>query len=110
MWKSEDQVRRRVPDSRLRAFLIVLAICGLILSLATRTFRLDVPQRVSFVSDTGHAMRQHLDRDAMQWVPPAPLLTSLQVPTFYPYVAPAGPPLASVLFDQSLSNRPPPSC
>ena len=95
---------------RWRGFIIVLAICGLTVSLATRTFRLKIPHCVSVTSGDAQAMRQHMDRDAARWVPPVPLFTSLQAPTFYPHAVPAGPPLASVLFDQSLYNRPPPSC
>jgi len=91
-------------------FLIALAICGLAVSVATRTFRLEVTHGVTVSSGDAQAMRQHMDRDGVQWVPPVPVLTALEVPTFYPYVAPAGPPLAAVLFDNSLYNRPPPSC
>jgi len=80
------------------------------LSLATRTFRLTASQSVTVQSSNAQAVRQHMDRDGVNWVPPVPVLTVLEVPTFYPYVAPAGPPLATVLFDKSLYNRPPPSC
>ena len=38
-------------------------------------------------------MRQHLDRDAIHWVPPVPVSTDLQA-TFSPHVAPARPLLA----------------
>ena len=93
-----------------RVFVIVLAICGLTVSLATRTFRLTFPQTPTAQSSSAQATRAHLDRDASTWVPPVPILTTLQVPAFYPRLAPAGPPLPTVLFDQSLSNRPPPSC
>jgi len=95
---------------RWRVLIIVLAICSLTVSLATRTFRLKVAHDVTVSSADGQAMRQHLDRDAANWVPPVLTYTALQLPTFYPYVAPAGPPLATVLFDKSLYNRPPPCC
>jgi len=95
---------------RCRIFIIVVAICGLTVSLATRTFRLKIPHGVSVISGDAHAMRQHMVRDAVRWVPPVPRLTALHVPAFYPLVAPAGPPLASVLFEEKLYNRPPPSC
>lgn len=98
------------PFSRWRVLLIILAICGLTVSLATRTFRLKTPHGISVTSGEAQAKRQHMDRDAARWVPPVPIFAILQVPTFYPYAAPAGPPLASVLFDESLYNRPPPSC
>lgn len=108
----EPRNRDVVPGlcHRWQRFIIVLAICGLTLSLATRTFRGNIFQGVGVSSGAAQAMRQHLDRDAARIVPPVPLFTTLQLPTFYPYVAPAGPPLASVLFDKSLYNRPPPSC
>jgi hypothetical protein len=93
-----------------RVFIIILAVCGLTISLATRTFRLKIAHGVTVTSADGQAMRQHLDKDAAKWVPPVPTFTALRLPTFYPYVAPAGPPLAAVLFDKSLYNRPPPSC
>jgi hypothetical protein len=88
----------------------MLAILGLSVSLATRTFRLQSSDTVKVTSSTSQAMRQHLDRDAVRWVPPVPILVALQVPTFYPRVAPAGPPVPTVLFDERLANRPPPSC
>ncbi|HEX3820703.1 MAG TPA: hypothetical protein VHW45_10230 [Candidatus Sulfotelmatobacter sp.] len=91
--------------------IITLAICGLSVSLATRTFRLQpTTDAVKVASSTSQPVRQHLDRDAVAWVPPVPILFALQGPTFYPRFAPAPPPLLSVLFDQSLANRPPPSC
>lgn len=93
-----------------RVVLIAVAICALTVSLATRTFRLEIMHGVSVSSGDAHAMRQHMDRDGAHWVPPVAVLTVLEVPAFYPYAAPAGPPLATVLFDNSLYNRPPPSC
>lgn len=111
MGQSYNRYRLASTSQRWRVFIIiVLAVCGLTVSLATRTFRLKISNSVSVVSGDAQATRQHMDRDAAQWAPPVPLFTTLQVPTFYLYVAPAGPPLASVLFDNSLYNRPPPSC
>jgi len=101
-------VSRQHP--RWYVLVIILAICGLTVSLATRTFRLTILHGVTAQSGDSQAMRQHLDRDAAQWAPPVPTLSTLQAPVFYPRVAPAGPPMPSVLFDESLSNRPPPSC
>ncbi|HYM79136.1 MAG TPA: hypothetical protein VE377_24390 [Candidatus Dormibacteraeota bacterium] len=92
------------------ALIVILAICGLTVSLATRTFRLEISQKVSVASDSVQPMRQHLDRDAVQWAPPTPVFSILQAPAFYPQVAPAAPRLRSVPIDKSLSNRPPPSC
>jgi hypothetical protein len=91
-------------------FVIVLAIFALTASLATRS---SVPidlHSTTAQSASAQATRQHLDGDAIQWVAPVPVLTVLQVPSFYPRFSPAGPPLPKLLFDESLYNRPPPSC
>jgi hypothetical protein len=105
-----EDLRSANPHPRWYVLVIILAICGLTVSLATRTFRLTTPHAVTAQSVDSHAMRQHMDCDGAQWAPPVPILTTLQAPVFYPRVAPAGPPIPSVLFDESLSNRPPPSC
>jgi hypothetical protein len=96
--------------SHWRALLVVLAICGLTISLTTRTFHFTIPHRIAAKSESGQAVRQHLDRDGAKWIPPVPTFAVLQVSSFYPRVAPAGPPLPTVLFEKSLYNRPPPSC
>ena len=55
---------------RWQVLVIVLAICGLTVSLATRTFRLTIPNGVTAQSADSQAMRQHMARDAAQWTPP----------------------------------------
>ena len=107
---SEELRPARKQNLRWCLLVILLAICGLTVSLATRTFRLTIPRGVTAQSADSHAVRQHLNRDAAQWAPSVPLLGILQAPVFYPRVAPAGPPIPGVPFDESLSNRPPPSC
>lgn len=90
--------------------VVVLAIFALSASLATRT---SVPTEfhgTTALSASAQATRQHLDGDAIQWVVPTPVLTALEAPSFYPRFSPAGPPLPNLLFDESLYNRPPPSC
>jgi hypothetical protein len=88
--------------------VIALAIVGLTCSLATRTFRLTIPHGIIVQSADAHAMRQHQDRDAVRWTPPVLVSVVLAVPTFYPHVAPAGPPLPVLLLDNPLYTRPPP--
>jgi hypothetical protein len=95
---------------RWRVLVIVLAICGLTVGLSTRTFRLTFSRTLTVQSASAQAIRQHMDRDAANWTSPVPVATTLPLPVFYPRFAPAGPPMPSVLFDESLSNRPPPSC
>ena len=110
MAPSEDLRLPQYRHPRWSFVVIVLAICALTVSLATRTFRLTIPDTVAAQSADSHAVRQHMDRDAAPWAPQVPIMSALQVPEFCPRVAPAGPPIPSVLFDENLSNRPPPSC
>jgi hypothetical protein len=93
-----------------RGALIGIVMFCLILSLATRTFHLTNSQSVTVQSSAARGMRQHMNRDAVGFVPPVPVFSTFRAPTAYPYVAPAGPPLAVILLDESLYNRPPPSC
>lgn len=93
-----------------RRSLVSALMLALVVTLATRTLHLTIPHGVTVRSGAAQAMRQHLDRDAVGWIPPTSVLTALRPRTFYPHVAPAGPPLGVLLLDESLYNRPPPSC
>lgn len=88
--------------------VIVLAIVGLTASLATRTFRLKILSGVSAYSAASDGMRQHLDRDAIRWLPPVSICIQLEAPRFYPRLAPAAPILPGLIFEESLYVRPPP--
>lgn len=102
---------QREKSARFVARAIVgVLLLSLVVTLATRTFRLVVPSGVTVQSGVAVGMRQHLDRDAAQWLPPVLVFTALQAPAFYPHVAPGGPPLGVLLLDDRLSNRPPPFC
>ena len=89
--------------------VIVLAIVGLTASLATRTFRLKMSSGVRAYSAASDGMRQHLDGDAVRWLPPVSVCIQLEAPRFYPRLAPAAPILPGLNFEVSLYNRPPPS-
>jgi hypothetical protein len=103
----ENHLGKRVLR-RWEVAVVVLAICGLTVSLATRTFRTRTSTGTIVKSVTGQPVRQHMDSDAAKWVPPVSTLTVLEVPVFYPRFAPAGPPLPRLYYEESLSNRPPP--
>jgi hypothetical protein len=103
----ENHLGKRVLR-RWEVAVVVLAICGLTVSLATRTFRTRTFTGTIVKSVTGQPVRQHMDSDAAKWVPPVSTLTVLEVPVFYPRFAPAGPPLPRLYYEESLSNRPPP--
>jgi len=90
--------------------LVAVVVLSLFVTLATRTFPINVSHGVAIQSDAAQCMQQHLDRDAANWVPAVLSSTILQAPTFYPHLAPAGPPLVVLLLDENLYNRPPPSC
>jgi len=94
---------------RWHALVSVLVMAALSVSLATRFCRSSDTARVQVqASASSGSLRQHMDRDATQWVAPVTRLIFLETVEFYPRFAPAGPPLSAVLFDQSLYNRPPP--
>lgn len=92
------------------ALVVLLLAISLTGSLATRIFHDSFTTSTSAQAAASQGMRQHLDQDATQWVAPVPTFTALEATSFYPRFAPAGPPLASVLLDENLYNRPPPSC
>lgn len=101
-------------DCRQRtcALVVILAVCALTVKLATRFDSFDsgstpaittVQQHVSPAPD-----RQRLMTTATAWNAPLVRASLLDATTSYPRIAPAGPPMPSVLFEQSLYNRPPP--
>lgn len=92
-----------------RRALICLVLLSLVVTLATR-FQVTVQDTATIQSSASQAMRQHMNQDAVRWAAPILQLTVLQAPTFYPRVAPAGPPLATLLVEENLYNRPPPAC
>jgi len=107
------QARVRPSDGRrpvLFGLLIMLAVFALAVSLATRTFPVTSSQGPMAQCWSTHGVRQHMDGDAAQWVPPVPVLLALQAPVFYHRVAPDDVRLPSLHFDENLYNRPPPSC
>lgn len=90
--------------------LVSVVLFSLVVTLATRTSHLTIPHSITVRSGSLQAMRQHMDRDAVRWTAPVARLTRLQAPTFYPRVAPTGPPLPTLLVEENVYNRPPPSC
>jgi hypothetical protein len=83
---------------------------SLVVTLATRTFHDPAPRAATVHSGSVQVMRQHMDRDAVRWAAAVANITVAQAPTFYPRVAPAGPPLPTLLLEENLYNRPPPAC
>jgi hypothetical protein len=103
----ENHLGKRVLR-RWEVAVVLLAICGLTVSVATRTFRTRFSTGAIVRSISAPPIRQHMDTDAAKWVPPVSTLTVLEVPVFYPRFAPAGPPLQRLYYEECLFDRPPP--
>lgn len=89
---------------------IILSIVALTANVATRTSVVRFQHNVSIDSQASISSRQHLNSDARGWVPPVSTSVVAEAVSFYPLISPAGPPVAGVLFEDALYNRPPPSC
>jgi hypothetical protein len=106
--KYEDQLRRCSW-----AALVFIAVCSLVVSVATRycfgpselsTATVKVAQK----QVSPQVKRQHMTKNAADWVPPVISSAMLQAPSYYPRFAPAAPPIPNLLFEEGLHNRPPP--
>ena len=102
----------RACQSRWSKCVLLLVICALTLSVATR-FSLATGSHYhtvkTFDSESSQPKRQHLDSDASHWAAPVAVAMFMENVTVYPrvFVADTLPP--SHVFDESLYNRPPPS-
>ncbi len=104
--------RRSVSERGWRSALIVIGICSLTFSLATRFWvTSDSPSHTVRTVDrrSVEPKRQHLNRDAIRWVAPAADFSIIEPAPIEASLAPAGPPLPKHVFSDSLYNRPPPS-
>src|ERR1700757_5531230 len=94
------------------ALVVFLVVTSLAVSVATRYCS---PQSASYSARTLHKhsspeqARQRLTNTAVNWMPEMVQSSVLLAPSASPRIAPAGPPIPSVLFETSLYNRPPPS-
>jgi len=97
----------------LCAAVVLVAVCSLIVSLATRysssTGASSATVKAVQIHGSPDAKRQRLAKDAADWMPPAICVSLLQAPSSYPRIAPTGPPMPGLRFEETLYNRPPPS-
>jgi hypothetical protein len=95
------------------ALVVLVAVCALTVNVATRYTSPDFPSSSKVQTVHAHTTpemkRQRLAKNAANWLPPLVCFDVLQSPRSYPRIAPAGPPVPSVLFEENLYNRPPPS-
>jgi len=95
---------------RWRLLIVLAAICALTGNLAARTEIPRFSHGVSAYTHSPNTSRQRLERDAEEWVVPLEPVRVTAVVSIYPRVAPAGPPIPSLFFEEVLYNRPPPAC
>ncbi len=97
--------------ARWCALVILLAVCSLTISVATRYNSSANLSPSAAKSLQRHTLqepgRQRLTKIAPNWMP---VFSSsvLQAPSAYPRIAPAGPPIPRLSFESNLYNRPPP--
>ena len=103
---------RKVDARGWRGALIVIAICSLTVSLATR-FWASSRSHTQIVKSVDHRpldpKRQHLNKDASRWVAPSAAFSVIAPASIETRLAPAGPLLPKHVFTDTLYNRPPPS-
>src|SRR5579863_207392 len=102
----------RVGQHRWQRALIVIAICSLTFSLATRFWVTHASSSHSVRTVERRSVepkRQHLNRDAIRWVAPATDFSIIEPAPIEASLALDGPPLPKHVFSDSLYNRPPPS-
>src|ERR1700680_2387915 len=103
---------RGMGERGWRGVVIVIAICSLTLSVATRFWAPCTSQ--SHIEKSVHRQsvdpkRQHLNKDAARCVAPSVSFSFITPAIIEARVAPAGPLLPKHVFTDSLYNRPPPS-
>ena len=95
------------------AVLVLVAVCSLTVSLATRYYLPGDSSSPTVKTIQTHqspdGKRQRLTKNAANWMPPVLSFTVLPVPSFYARTVAAPPPVRSLVCDESLYNRPPPS-
>ena len=93
--------------------MVLVAISAITVSVTTRYCSpLDPSSHtitVAKIQVPADAKRQHLNKTAFGWIPPAFSITNLDLPRFCPRFAPANPLSPDLLLAESLYNRPPPS-
>ena len=96
------------------AAVVLLSVFALTVSVATRyctpQSSSDYAVRTVHKHSSPEQIRQRLTKNAANWMPQVVQSGILHAVTFYPRIAPAGPPVPGLLLEKSLYNRPPPFC
>ena len=93
--------------------VILIAVCTLTLSVATRYGFCGNTANESVTTIQNHESwtpgLQRLLDNAATWIPPVVGSAIFEDPDSYPHVAPSGPTVSSVSLEKNLYNRPPPT-
>jgi|SRR5579872_6298182 len=104
---------KKSGSRRWWAAIVLIAVFSLAVSVATRYGSVRTDSTTSITKVQKHVApeprRPRLLKTAATWMAPPASCVVLQVPTSYPRIAPAGPPIPGVLLEEKLYNRPPPS-
>jgi len=95
------------------ALMVLLAVCSLAVSVATRYTSAPAGPDGTTTSVRNHVApepgRQRLLQNAATWIPPVICSIIFQVPLSYSRIAPDSPRVPNLLLEENLYNRPPPS-
>ena len=98
---------------RCWALVVILAVCSLAVSVATRYTAAPAHAGGATTTVEKHVApepgRQRLLQNAATWIPPVVCSVFFQVPLSYSRIVPAGPRIPTLLLEENLYNRPPPS-
>jgi hypothetical protein len=105
--------RRNGRCARWCAFVVLMAVCSLAISVTTRYSSAEAapcsPVKASSSSFTQEHARQRLTKDAADWTPPVIVSSTLQEPASYAVVVPEKPAIANSSLGSVIYYRPPPS-
>ena len=104
---------KKSGSRRWWAAIVLIAICSLALSVATRYTSIRTDSTASVTKVQKHVApeprRPRLLKTAATLMPPPIGRVVLQAPSSYPSIVSAGLPIPGVLLEEKLYNRPPPS-
>jgi hypothetical protein len=103
---------RRAGHKRWCTAIVLLAVCTLTISVATRYSLSPGPtDQTRILIEKHHSVTPGLQRllnNAATWIPPLAEAAIFYDPGQHPHIAPSDPPVSSVLLEKNLYNRPPP--
>lgn len=97
------------PQQPWRRIVVLVAICAMVVTLATRTFHMAGADQALAKSADGNPIRQNVDNDVFEWLPPVAHFVIYLLPVAAPHAPPDLTPVLTVDLEDCLYNRPPPS-